>query len=384
MLERPRCRVVRLATTVTAQLLAVLVALVALVGLAPPAVGTVSNDVEQTLAVVNAGGGSLRKVGEGYRLTLTGVVPRAVWFSDRPSRDAGSYAIRELEDLFFGDDDPPNAALEVFAGRGAGEVVVVELSNPRYRARSGRLVFDAKLLGEDEVLGTALHGFTGRADDDPPARFGPAALFIDDASGVSQTSEEAALTAAASEFASISSQLNSVFAQIDAAAADLSASLQGAAGTATQAAYLSFREAANSQLQLLNEITDSINNASSSYPPGGDGGTSPPPDPGGSTSFAIPATRPGASTSAHGASAHRYVGTQASLSAITNSIPTVQQLLTEGDQALQELTALSGGTGGTFQQMQQQWETSADALMTALRNLANTATQAGDAGGLFE
>jgi hypothetical protein len=150
---------------------------------APSVAGPDDPDAEQVLAVVNTGGGTFRETGHGYRLTLTEVAPRAVWFSDRPSRDAGSYAIDELEDVFFVDEDAPNAALEVFSGRGAGEVVVVELASPRYEAKAGRLVLDARVLGRDEVLSTALEGHAELATDDPPNRFGSAALFIDDASG---------------------------------------------------------------------------------------------------------------------------------------------------------------------------------------------------------
>jgi hypothetical protein len=163
--------------------LSIALALALLAGLATPAAaGTDTSDAE-SLAVVNAGGGSLREAGEGYRLTLTQVAPRAIWFSDRPSRDVGLYSISEFEDVFFVDDDAPNAALEVFAGRAAGDVVVVELTNPRYQARVRRLVFDARVLGRDEVLSTALDGYAARATGDPPVRFGAAALFIDDASG---------------------------------------------------------------------------------------------------------------------------------------------------------------------------------------------------------
>lgn len=83
------------------------------------------------LAVVNAGGGVFREANDGYRLTLKEVTPRAAWFSDRPARAAGFYSIDELDDVFFDDGDPPNAALEVFAGWAAGDVVVVEVANPR-------------------------------------------------------------------------------------------------------------------------------------------------------------------------------------------------------------------------------------------------------------
>jgi early secretory antigenic target protein ESAT-6 len=177
----------------------------------------------------------------------------------------------------------------------------------------------------------------------------------------------------------MSSQLQSVLAQVDGTAAGLAASWQGQAGSAAQAAYARFQDAANKQNQVANEIKNSINSAGLSYPSGDDGsaplsqGLS-----GGMNSAPVlSATQPGALTSARGASTYEYAGAQSGVGAITASIPTVQQLLDEGDQALLKLAALWGGTGtSAFKQVQQQWDTSAAALMTALRDLANTATQA--------
>ncbi len=126
---------------------------------------------------------------DGYRLTLRSVTPRAVWFSDRPLRDVGAYTIGEVVDVFF-DDDPPNAALEVFRGRGAGDVVIVEVSNPRYRARRQRLVLDAQVLGAADIRASSFRSYADRAQADVPARFGQAALFIDAATPCNATFDE--------------------------------------------------------------------------------------------------------------------------------------------------------------------------------------------------
>jgi len=149
---------------------------------APPArAGNNPTDADQVLAVVNAGGGTFREVGDGYRLVLTDVVSRPVWFSDSPARAVGSLAVDELVDVFFSGDDDPNAALEVFGEPGAGDVVVVELSNPRHRRGSSRLVLDARVLMQDEVATSALGAHAERATSRAPTRFGAAALYIDDA-----------------------------------------------------------------------------------------------------------------------------------------------------------------------------------------------------------
>jgi hypothetical protein len=161
----------------------VIAVIVVTLGIAAPPAGAQSDtdEVNQVLAVVNAAGGTLRESGDEYRLVLTGIEPRAVWFSDRPARAVGSLTIDELTRAFFAGDDDPNAALEVFEGSGTGDVVVVELSNPRHRRGRSRLVLDARVLTQDELADSALRAHAERATSDVPARFGAAALYIDDA-----------------------------------------------------------------------------------------------------------------------------------------------------------------------------------------------------------
>jgi hypothetical protein len=150
---------------------------------APAAASTEpDDDDDRLLGLVTARGGTFRETADGHRLILTGVVPRATWFSDRPAREVGSFTIDEVTEVFFDGDDAPNAALEIVSGRGAGDVIVIEISNPRYQARRGRLTLDAQVLGEDDIAATALQHHAARSTGDVPARFGPAALYIDDAS----------------------------------------------------------------------------------------------------------------------------------------------------------------------------------------------------------
>jgi len=89
--------------------------------------------------------------------------------------------------VFFDGEDAPNAALEFIGGDGAGDVVVIEISDPRYQARRNRLVLDAKVLGETDITSTALQQHAEGSTSEVPARFGPAALYIDDASACPAT-----------------------------------------------------------------------------------------------------------------------------------------------------------------------------------------------------
>jgi hypothetical protein len=119
----------------------------------------------QLLFVQNAAG---VEVGTGGRtLTLKGVSPTTLFFSDRPVRIAGHYRTEEYLQFWKGGPDsflkdPPNATLSVFE-KGKDELadVVVTLRNPR--ASGSDLTYDIT------VVAGAL----------PKSGIGPASLFID-------------------------------------------------------------------------------------------------------------------------------------------------------------------------------------------------------------
>jgi hypothetical protein len=98
----------------------------------------------------------------GGKLTLTGLDPHIVCFTDRPQRRAGTVPTPRFLDgwgkggVFAG--DPPNATLAIF-GDGEVEEAVVVLRNPRLSGDT--LTYEV----------TVLEGAAARA--------GPAALFID-------------------------------------------------------------------------------------------------------------------------------------------------------------------------------------------------------------
>jgi hypothetical protein len=145
-------------------------------------------DSESVLAVIDAERGALTAKGDGqYRVTLGGVTPRSVWFSDRPARGAGTFPITDTLERFFGSgQEPPNAAIEIFEADDDRDVLVVEVSNPRYQRAKARLTFDAAVLDDTTgVLGTGLTTHAVRGDPRLPKRFDKVALFLDDSTGCS-------------------------------------------------------------------------------------------------------------------------------------------------------------------------------------------------------
>ena len=132
---------------------------------AVPAAGTPAVKMKvELLFVQNSRGVAIDK--DKGTLTLKGVSPTTLFFSDRPVRMAGHYSMQEYLDFWKeGKDnfsvDPPNATLSVFEpGQDDLLDVVVKLQNPRLQGED--LIYDITLI-EGQL----------------PKKGGPASLFID-------------------------------------------------------------------------------------------------------------------------------------------------------------------------------------------------------------
>jgi len=169
-------------------------------GAAPTAADVAS--MTEVLGVVSARGGSF----DGKRLTLTGVQPQVTWFSDRPAREAGQLPASGLGEAFFARQVPPNAAVVIEGAPASRDVVVVELSKPRYDAKAHQLSFAAKQVAADRVFSAAhprLARFADRADPKIPARFSRSAVFVDTAPAVTETPDQALVAQLSDQYGSI-------------------------------------------------------------------------------------------------------------------------------------------------------------------------------------
>jgi len=103
---------------------------------------------------------------EDGTLTLQGITPSTLYFSDRPQRAVGQMKTTDFVDLWgVGDNsfetDPPNAVLSFLEpGGDVPEDVVIVIAKPRLE--------DSRLTYSVEVLEGAV-----------PAKAGPVTLFID-------------------------------------------------------------------------------------------------------------------------------------------------------------------------------------------------------------
>jgi hypothetical protein len=143
-------------------------------------------DPSSVLAVVSSARGTLRLRGTSGVLALTGVPARPVWFSDHPERTAGTYSMAQFQDVFFRQQDPPNAALDVSGADPTRDVVILELSDPRYASSTRTLRFHVDVVADPATaLGPSsqLRWQTARADPQVARSFGASALFVDSAAG---------------------------------------------------------------------------------------------------------------------------------------------------------------------------------------------------------
>jgi hypothetical protein len=117
----------------------------------------------QLLFVQSAKSATLSKDG---RLTLKGVSPTTLYFSDRPTRIAGHYRNAEYMQFWQGGKDsflkdPPNATLSAFQS-GKDELVDVVMTLRNARLRGDEITYDVKII-----------------DGKVPQPVGPVSLFID-------------------------------------------------------------------------------------------------------------------------------------------------------------------------------------------------------------
>lgn len=118
-----------------------------------------------------------------YEVSLEGVTVQTIYFTDRPERVVGTVPTGQfLDALGFTPFNPPNAAIVAHTDEGE-DILVVELFNPRWDEATLTLTYDVQVLAEYAGDGLG-HLATRQADDELPASFGQASLFIDDCADV--------------------------------------------------------------------------------------------------------------------------------------------------------------------------------------------------------
>jgi hypothetical protein len=122
-----------------------------------------------------------------YRLTLRGLGARVGWFTDHPTREAGTEDTQGFVKSWSGygfDTDPPNVALVLDSTGPGKDVAVGSLSAPSFDAGTDTLRADFTVFSGQRLaqVGGALADKARRARSAVlPDQFGDSSLFVDDA-----------------------------------------------------------------------------------------------------------------------------------------------------------------------------------------------------------
>ncbi|MFA5254195.1 MAG: hypothetical protein WC367_05940 [Methanoregula sp.] len=113
-------------------------------------------------------------------LTLSGVPPDTVYFSETPDRfsggiDTGVFTASSL----WNSSGAPNAALMLANAPASNDSVILTLSHPAYDAANATVRYTAVQV--PDYTGTGLKAYATFADPSVPEQFGQAMLFIDNA-----------------------------------------------------------------------------------------------------------------------------------------------------------------------------------------------------------
>jgi len=127
------------------------------------------------------GGGFVKDDSGNYTLTISGVIPYTLAFADRPARDAGFIKMADfLEGFYFDPADPPNAAIIVRDAKEDENMIVVELTDPRYDEANMTLNYKAKVTHDFEFQSNWGEELPKEVDASIPESFGNVTAVIDD------------------------------------------------------------------------------------------------------------------------------------------------------------------------------------------------------------
>lgn len=136
------------------------------------------------LYVLNAGRANLLPVSGSkthYRFAVKTPESEAIWFSDRPKRQSGSFPADVLASYWAGfgfASDPPNVAVDYLDSHRRERTAMLVLRKPVLH--KDEIVFDARLLHPGAVKDPNLAAHAKAADDTPPRRLREVAVFVDD------------------------------------------------------------------------------------------------------------------------------------------------------------------------------------------------------------
>lgn len=116
-----------------------------------------------------------------YTLTLTGIKPDTIYFTDRPSHEIGFVSTEQYLDNFdWNPNNPPNAVLIIGENDEDVTIIGLELTSPKYDADLNILTYVAQPLEDTIFKSDYISGMTLSENQSVPETFGRGVLLIDD------------------------------------------------------------------------------------------------------------------------------------------------------------------------------------------------------------
>jgi hypothetical protein len=142
---------------------------------------TTNESVTYTFIQEGTSGSFVNDSSGNYTLTITGVIPYTVGFSDRPARNADFVKMEAfLAGFSFDPKNPPNAAVIIQGAKEDEDMIIVELTSPKYNATNQTLTYTAKLTKDFVFESNWANDLVSKADKAIPEKFGKVSIVIDD------------------------------------------------------------------------------------------------------------------------------------------------------------------------------------------------------------
>jgi hypothetical protein len=116
-----------------------------------------------------------------YSLTLTGVKPDTIYFTDRPSNDIGFVPMeRYIEGFDWNPNNPPNAILIIGESKKSDAIIGLKLTYPKYDKDANLLTYTVNIIKTAKFKSDWISHIKISENQSAPEKFGRAILLIDD------------------------------------------------------------------------------------------------------------------------------------------------------------------------------------------------------------
>ncbi len=127
-----------------------------------------------------SGGTFIKDESGNYTLTIRDVIPYTIYFTDRPIKSSGFAPMDKFISGFNWDPaNPPNAAIMLRESAEEEDIIIGQLTSPKYDEKTQVLVYSFNLTSDYLLNSDWLQEMVESFDDSIPEEFGQVILAID-------------------------------------------------------------------------------------------------------------------------------------------------------------------------------------------------------------